>query len=141
MSDENVETWKRLIAAFNERGVDGALEFFAADAEVYDPNLPPDTPTRGHEAVRHVIEQLKSGFLEMQVSEAEFIPAGDRVVGLIDAGGPGVGTRGEMEVNFQSAHIMTFRDGQVVYWRLYDDQDEALSDAGVERRAGAGDTD
>ena len=134
MADRNVETWKRLIAAFNERGVDGALEFFAPDAEIYDPNLPAGTPTRGHEAVRYVIDQLKSGFLKMQVSDAEFIPAGDRVVGLIDAGGPGVGIRGEMEVNFKSAHIMTFRDDQVVYWRLYDDQNEALADAGVEPR-------
>ena len=131
MSESNIEIWERLLAAFNDRGVDGTLEFFAPDVEVYDPDLPAGTPTRGHEAVRNVIEQLTSGFISMQVRDAEMIPVGDRVIGLIDAQGHGSGTRGEMALNMRTAHTMTFRDGLIVYWRLYAEQAEALADAGL----------
>jgi ketosteroid isomerase-like protein len=136
MAESNIEIWTRLIDAFNERGIDGALEFFAPDAEVYDPDLPAEASSRGPEAIRRTIEQLMSGFAVMRVEDFEFIPAGDRVVGLIDAYGRGTGTRGEMELNLRTAHTMTFREGKVVYWRLYRDQEEALADAGLSAAPG-----
>ncbi len=44
------------------------------------------------------------------------------------------GTGGDPEVEVRDAHTMTFRDGKVVYWRLYMDRNEALSDAGLDPR-------
>jgi hypothetical protein len=32
----------------------------------------------------------------------------------------------------RDAHTLTFRDGKITYWRLYLDQAEALSDAGLD---------
>ena len=66
----------------------------------------------------------------------ELHAAGDRVVGLIHtyAGQPA----GDVEVEIRDAHTMTFRDGKVVYWRLYLDQDEALSDAGLDPSLASG---
>lgn len=138
MPDSNTEIWERLIAAFNERGTDGALEYFSEDAEVYDPDFPPDAPRRGHGAVRYVIEQLTGGFVSLQAKDVELIPSGDRVVGLIDTHGRAIGIRGEMEVSLRTAHTMTFRDGLIVYWRLYAEHAEALSDAGLEARSAQG---
>ena len=135
MTESNVEIWKRVIAAFNEGGPDAVLEYFAPDVEVYDPDLPEGMPTRGPEAVRYLIEQLMSGFVSLQVMEAEMIPAGDRVVGLIDTHARGSGTRGEMALNMRTAHCMTFRDGLITYWRLYVDHNEALADAGLPPRS------
>jgi hypothetical protein len=40
-----------------------------------------------------------------------------------------------MEVEIRDAHVMTFKDGKVTYWRLYVDQNEALTDAGLEPRS------
>jgi hypothetical protein len=34
------------------------------------------------------------------------------------------------------AHTLTFREGKLVYWRAYLDPNEALSDAGLDRRVG-----
>lgn len=134
MSESNVEIWKRVIAAFNEGGLDAALEYFAPDAEVYDPDLP-SGPLHGHAQIREGIGEMLSAFEVMQVRDFEFIPAGDRLVGLIHTYGQGAGSRGEMEVEFRDAHAMTFKDGKITYWRLYTDQAEALADAGLDPRS------
>jgi ketosteroid isomerase-like protein len=133
LSESNVEIWKRLIAAFNEEGFDAVLEFFAPDAEVYDPDLP-SGPLKGHEAIRDGIGEMLRGYDVMTVKNFEFIPVGDRVVGLFHTYGQGTGTRGEMAIELRDAHVMTFEDGKITYWRLYVDQNEALTDAGLPPR-------
>ena len=127
--ETKVEIYERLIEAFNREGVDGAMPFFTDDAEVYDPDLP-DGSYRGREAVRRVIEQLMSGFEDVEVREFRLLPAGDRVVALLHT--RSVAERDDLTVEQRDAHTITFRDGKVVYWRLYLDQGEALSDAGLD---------
>jgi ketosteroid isomerase-like protein len=132
MSDKNVEIFRRVIEAFNAEGLDGAMRYFDEGIEVYDPDLPGDGTLRGHEAVRRTIGQMVDAFDQMTVRDFEFVPVGDRVVGLIHTAGRGEGRRGEMEVQIRDAHTMTFRNGKVVYWRLYLDAAEALSDVGLD---------
>lgn len=132
MADTNVDIYRRVIEAFNEEGLEGALRYFDEDIEVYDPDLPGGTPIRGHDDVRRVFGELIGAFEEMTVRDFEFIPVGDRVVGLIDTAGRGEGRRGEMEVQIRDAHMMTFRDGKITYWRLYLDPNEALADVGLD---------
>jgi ketosteroid isomerase-like protein len=134
MAESNTEIWKRVITAFNEAGLDAALEYFAPDAEVFDPDLP-SGPLRGHDQIRETIGEMVGAFETMQVQDFEFIPVGDRVVGLFHTTGHGTGTRGEMRVEVRDAHVMTFKDGKITYWRLYVDQNEALADAGLEPRS------
>jgi ketosteroid isomerase-like protein len=43
----------------------------------------------------------------------------------------GHGESADIEVEMRDAHTVTFRDGKIVYWRLYLDPDEALADAGL----------
>jgi ketosteroid isomerase-like protein len=93
MSESNIEIWKRVIAAFNEGGLDAALEYFAPDAEVFDPDLPSGS-LRGHDQIRVGIGQMTSAYDVMQVKDFEFIPAGDRVVGLSTPTGRGRGRGG-----------------------------------------------
>jgi limonene-1,2-epoxide hydrolase len=134
MSDTNVETFRRVIEAFNAEGLDGAMRYFDEEIEVYDPDLPGNGTIRGHDEVRRTIGGMIDAFDQMKVRDFEFVPAGDRVVGLIHTAGRGEGRRGEMEVQIRDAHTMTFRDGKVVYWRLYLDRAEALADAGLDGR-------
>jgi limonene-1,2-epoxide hydrolase len=131
LTDTNVETFRRVIEAFNAEGLDGAMRYFDEEIEVYDPDLPGNGTIRGHEEVRRTIGQMVDSFDQMTVRDFEFVPAGDRVVGLIHTTGRGEGRRGQMEVQIRDAHTMTFRDGKVVYWRLYLDRAEALADAGL----------
>lgn len=131
--NENVETYRRMIEAFNRDGVDAAMRFFAEDAEVYDPDAPNGAPYRGREAVASFLAQLIEGAAEVEVRDFELLPAGDRVVGLIHTYAEGAG--GDPIVELRDAHTLTFRDGKVVYWRAYLDRKEALADVGLDGAA------
>ena len=126
----NVETYRRLVDAFNQGGVEAVLGFFAEDVEIYDPDLPGDGTYRGRDGLRRVLDQLVGGSESTEVLEYEAIPAGDRVVALTHTYLRGSG--GDPEVEVRDAHTMTYRDGKIVYWRLYLDRNEALTDAGLD---------
>jgi len=125
----NVEIFESLIEAFNRDGIDGVLPYYTDDVEVYDPDLPPGT-YRGPEAVSRVIEMLMSGFENVEIRDFRLLPAGDRVVALLHTYSEG--ERDDLVVETRDAHMITFRDGKITYWRLYLDQAEALSDAGLD---------
>lgn len=127
----NLEIYRRIIAAWNEEGIDGVLRYYDEDIEIYDPDLPGDGTYRGREAVRGVLEKLSSGFAKMEIRHWELIPAGDRVVGLLHTRGHDPDSDG-IDVEMREAHTLTFRDGKAVYWRAYLDRREALADAGLD---------
>jgi ketosteroid isomerase-like protein len=127
----NVEIYQRILETFNRDGIDGVMPYFADDVEVYDPDLPPG-PYRGPEAARYVSEQLMSGFEDVEIRDFRLLPAGDRVVALLHT--RGTGERDDLIVETRTAHTITFREGKIGYWRLYLDQGEALSDAGLDPR-------
>ncbi len=136
MAEQNPEIFTLMLAAFNERGLEGAVEFFDEDVEVYDPDMPEGTEIRGHAAVLRIFGEILDAFEEIKVEDFEVIPAGDRVVALIHTAGYGEGSYGRMDFEQRDAHVMTFRGGKITYWRLYMDQEEALADAGSRPVAG-----
>jgi ketosteroid isomerase-like protein len=125
----NLETYQRILETFNREGVDGVMPFFTDDVEVYDPDLP-EGPYRGPEAAKRVAELLMSGFEDVEIQDFRLLPAGDRVVALLHTRAKA--ERDELEVETRDAHTITFRDGKIAYWRLYLDQTEALTDAGLD---------
>jgi ketosteroid isomerase-like protein len=125
----NLEIFQSVIEAFNRDGADGVLPYYTADAEVYDPDLPPGT-YRGREAVSRVIEMTISGFDDVEIRDFRLLPAGDRVVALLHTRRRS--ERGDLDVETRDAHLITFRDGKITYWRIYLDQVEALQDAGLD---------
>ncbi len=129
MAEENVEIYRKLLETFNREGVDGILQYFSEDVEVYDPDLPGGGLFRGHQGVRDFISQLTEGFDLLEIRGYELVPAGDRVVGLLHTYARG--RQGGVEVEIRDAHVHTFRDGKIIHWRLYLDRKEALADAGV----------
>jgi ketosteroid isomerase-like protein len=132
MAEENVDRYEQALDAFSREGYEGLIPFFDEEIEVYDPDLPNGGSYHGHSGARRILAQLLEGFEEIEIKDFKLHPAGDRVVGLFHTylrGGAGV------EIEIRDAHTWTFRGGKVVYWRLYLDQAEALSDAGVEPSA------
>ena len=127
--DTNVEICQRALDAFNRGGMEDALQYIADEVEVYDPDLPPGS-YRGHQAILRIMRELMSGFRDIQVLEFRTVPAGDRVVGL--ARTLRTGEKSDLQVEMSTAHTLTFRNGKIVYWRLYLDQQEALADAGLD---------
>ncbi len=131
----NVETYERILETFNRDGVEGVMPFFTDDVEVFDPDLP-EGPYRGPDAARHVVELLTSGFEDVEVRDFRLLSAGDRVVALLHTRARG--ERVDLEVETRDAHTITFRDGKIAYWRLYLDQAEALTDAGLDPELASG---
>jgi len=129
-SRPNVETYRRIIEAWNEEGIDGVLRYYDEDIELYDPDLPGDGSYRGREAVRDALETVSSGFT-MEIRDWELVPAGDRVVGLLHTWAKDPRKDG-IDVEIREAHTLTFRDGKAVYWRAYLDRKDALAEAGLD---------
>jgi ketosteroid isomerase-like protein len=129
-SNSNLEITRRLFTAFNEDGVEGVLPYYDDDCEVYDPDVPRNRSYRGKEGLRSFLDLMLTGAEETEIRDYELLQVGDRVVALMrtyfrgDGGGP--------EVEVRDAHTLTFRDGKIVYWRLYIDRTEALTDAGID---------
>jgi ketosteroid isomerase-like protein len=126
----NLEITRRLFSAFNEEGVEGVLPYYHDDCEVYDPDVPANRTYRGKEGLRSFLDLVLTGSEETEIRDYELLSAGDRVVALIRTYFRGNG--GGPEVEVRDAHTMTFRDGKIVYWRLYIDRTEALTDAGLD---------
>ena len=129
-ADSNVDIARRIMEAFNDDGVEGVLPFYAEDCEVYDPDLPGNRSYRGKEALRKLLDMMLMGSERAEIRDYELLSAGDRVVALNRTYYRGDG--GAPEVEVRDAHTLTFRDGKVVYWRLYIDRAEALADAGLD---------
>jgi ketosteroid isomerase-like protein len=132
MSQENVEV---LRAAF-ENFLAGKSEF---GAELLHPEVEWDASEmtvldiggvyRGIEAVKQYWREWLAAWETIQF-EYELVDAGDRVVALIDQRMRGRSTG--IEVPFgKYAHVYTFRDGLIIYWKLYMSQSEALEAAGL----------
>jgi len=128
--ETNVEIARRVLEAFNEDGIEGVLPYYDDDVEIYDPDLPSDRPFRGKEGLRSLLNLMLMGTERTEIRDYELLPAGDRVVALIRTYFRGEG--GGPEVEVRDAHTLTFHDGKIVYWRLYIDRTEALTDAGID---------
>lgn len=123
---------RMVVEAFNRGGLEEVREFFDPDVELYDPDLPPELELRGRDALLGTLGELVGAFDAMRIRSTEMYRAGDRVLSLIRTAARGEGTRGEMELEFHDAHVTTFRDGRVVYWRIYHDQREAFEEVGLD---------
>ena len=130
MSQENVEIVQRAIDAFNRRDLE-ALTRFA------DPELEMDwSRSRGVEAgiyrgvqdARGFWDEFLDIFDQVTVSPEEFIDLGDHV--LVPNRTRMRGREG-IEVQTQSAFVVTLRSGRVVGWTLYQEKAEALEAVGL----------
>jgi ketosteroid isomerase-like protein len=129
---EILATNRKVVEAFNRGGLEEAREYFHPDVELYDPDLPPGLELRGRDALLKSIGEMVDAFDTMRVRSIEMYPVGDRIVSLVRTEARGEGTRGEMQVEMHDAHVTTFRDGKVVYWRIYHDPREAFADVGLD---------
>lgn len=111
-------------------------------ANLLDPDVEwdaTDLPVLDIGEVFHGIEGVRQFWREWLAAwetvefEYELVPAGDRVVALIDQWMRGRTTGIEMPIG-KYAQVYRFRDGKVVHWKLYMSQAEALEAAGLSPR-------
>ena len=137
MSQENVEIVRTLLEGFARRDHERAFDF-------YDPNIEWDASStwdvsadlagvyHGHDGVRAYWRAWLSAWRDLDFELQDVLDAGDDVVALIrnqHQWGRHSGIRTETP---PYALVFTIRNGKVVRWRSFSDQESALKAVGLE---------
>ena len=133
MSEENVETFRRGLEAFNRRDVEALLMDLDPDVEWHSA-LPvllggAGAVYQGHQGVRELVRENDEVFAEYNVELSELRDLGDRLLGI-----GRVRTQGkESGIKTDSSWCISvdLRDGKAFRIRTYLDPKAALEAAGL----------
>ncbi len=129
MSQENVELTRRAFQAFNDRDLDAVLVGLHDEVEAFPRLAAVEGGYRGHDGVRRYWAQLLRTFPDFQVEILEVRDLGDFMVVALRLRGHGV--ESDTPVDAAVWHVNQFRDGKVIWWRVYTSESEALEAAGL----------
>jgi ketosteroid isomerase-like protein len=128
MSQENVETVRRLLEAVNRRDFDAMLETGLPEIEIV--TLMTGT-YRGHAEWRRLVEQMAEEVSGFQFVPEDLIDVGhDRVVAVTRWVGTGR-TSGIAVPDTSIGFVYTLRDGLVIRQESFPSKDEALKAVGL----------
>src|SRR3954468_24382932 len=136
MSQENVETMKRAIAALNRGDFERIGEFYAADAVLQDLQNAPDqrVTVEGVQAIRENLSLWAAAFDKLRVDVEEYIDAPNAVI--CAAHWPGQGKAGGISIDVRQFDLYELRGGRVVRAILgFRSRSEALEAAGLSEEA------
>jgi ketosteroid isomerase-like protein len=130
MSQENVESSKRVLALFMAGDTAGVLAMLDPDIEIREtPSLPGASVFHGHAGWQRQLDRFAEAFSEISYEPLEHIDCGDRVLTVIRATGTATssGIPGEMTY----AQVETWRGGKAVLLEYFMNKDEALEAMGL----------
>ena len=128
MSQENVESMRAGIEAFNRRDVEAATALLAKDAEIVPIRAVLEgTVYRGPAAVAQWYAAVDESWDELRVEIEEVRAAGDRVIALGRIRGQGHESGAAIDV--EAASVAHFRDGLITSLQHYTNRAEALKAA------------
>jgi ketosteroid isomerase-like protein len=137
VSETNVEIVRELLTAFQRRDHEHAFDFYDPDIE-WDGTRMGGQPLvvagvyLGHEGVRAYWRDWLSAWRDLEFEIQDVRDAGDEAVALI-RNQRQWGRYSGIETEVAPYGIVfTFRDGKVVRWRAFGDQQSALKAAGLE---------
>jgi ketosteroid isomerase-like protein len=128
MSQENVETVKRAIEAFNRRDLDAIDDHPDVEVDWSRSRGVEAGIYRGREATQRFWNTFFETFDRIVAVPEEFIEHGDYVIVLDRTHMWG---RDGIEVEALNVSLVTLRDGQIVRWRICRDRAEALKAVGL----------
>jgi ketosteroid isomerase-like protein len=129
MSEENVETVRKALAAF-DRGLDQVAKYWYHDIDWRAIEGAPDDVGvfRGRDALRRYYEDWYATFDALRADAEELIDAGgDRVVAVLRVVGQVKGS--DAQVDMRVAVVYTVRDGLIIRGREYATREQALQAA------------
>jgi ketosteroid isomerase-like protein len=136
MSQENVEIVRTLAEGFQRRQHERAFEFYDPEIEWDASNvgqLIPDLAGvyRGHEGVRTYWRRWLSAWSDLHFDIQDVVDAGDQVV-LLVRNQRQWGRHSGIATEFPPyGMVFTIRDGKVIRWESFPDQESALEAAGL----------
>jgi uncharacterized protein len=133
MSQENVEVVRRLLEAWRRGEGRATLDALAPDVEwdATESTVPGLAGIyRGHAGVAEFWRQWLAAWETIDVLRYELLDAPDKVILLLDQRMRGWSSGIDTDI-IKYAQVFTVRDGKVVHWKVYEDQDKALEAAGL----------
>jgi ketosteroid isomerase-like protein len=131
MSQENVETTRKVFEAFGAGGVEAVLDSFDPDVVLHTfPEWPGPSDYRGHDGIRALLAEWTENFDDFEIEVHEVRAVGDRVLVLAETVGRIRGSRVPIRQPF-GAIWRDFRNGQVGRGRNFLTWREALEAAGL----------
>ena len=131
MSAENVETLRRLMAAFNERDLEGMAAHISEDAELYPMRAQLEGKAyRGVAGLGEMFADFDEDWEELRVEIDEIRDSEDQVAARCRLRSRGRASRLDLEVPL--GFVWRFRDSKAIYARSYSDPDDAFRAAGLE---------
>jgi ketosteroid isomerase-like protein len=130
MSQENVETVRRMIEAWHRGDYSASLEPTDPTIEVeaaLGGDL--DGTYRGHADVMEMLRAFWDEFEDQRTEIEECIPAGDDLI--LGVRFYGRGKYSGVEIDWPAWHVWSFRDGKAVRLRLLRSKEEAIEAAGL----------
>ncbi len=132
MSQENVEIFRRHVAAFNDGDLDAMADLITEDFE-FIPYLAAvvekTTTYRGPDWLRQYREDADAAWEDIQGRVDEVRDLGDRVIAFGEIRGRGRGSG--LEARIPLAWVADFRQGKVSRVQSYGNETEALEAAGL----------
>jgi ketosteroid isomerase-like protein len=130
MSRGDVGTIRKAAAAFIGRDAEAFAECFAEDSELLLPrNLLEGGSYEGPEGARRAIADAFDTWAEIRIEIESIREIGDQVVVLTRV--TNVGKTGTPSIEYEGAHLVRLRDGQIVQWHPYLSEREALEAVGL----------
>jgi ketosteroid isomerase-like protein len=131
MSQENVKLHRRLVEAFNKHDVEAFIACLDPNVEYHSVmTVPGGAVYHGHDGVRRYFGDFKDAWGdEFRVEPEAFFDLGERT--LLFYLLHGRGQHSGAEVAMPGAQVCRWRDGLIVYGKLYVRREDALSDLGV----------
>ena len=132
MSEENVEIYRRHVAAFNDDDLDAIADLITEDFE-FIPYLAAvvekTTTYRGRDGLRQYREHAGSAWENIQVRVDEIRDLGDRAIAFGEIRGRGSGSG--LETRVPLAWVADFHQGKMSRLQSYRNATEALEAAGL----------
>jgi ketosteroid isomerase-like protein len=126
---ENVDSVRRLLAAFNRQDDDAVLELVDPEIEFRSALVEKQT-YRGYGGVRQYLESLDAAWSEWHTEDDRFLAAGeDQVLHLYRIVGLGKGSG--VPVQHDLAILWTLRAGRVLRGEVFLNQADGLDAAGL----------
>jgi ketosteroid isomerase-like protein len=130
MSQENVESSRRLWDRFLAGDTPGVLAGLDPEIEVHDPpELPGATVYRGHAGWQEQSAKFREAFEQIDYRVLEHVDCGENVITVVEATGTGTGSGVTGTVSY--AQVETWRDGKVVLMRYFTSKPAAREAAGL----------
>lgn len=130
VSQENVETVKRLYEAWQRDGFGVVPELMDPDIEwVNPPNAIEPGTRRGYDGFAAAASLFSSVYRESRVTDATFHDAGDRIAVTASMTSRGAGS--EFPIDTQRGYVFDLRDGKVTRFAWFTDPAQALESVGT----------